>query len=250
LQAKASPKKIFDTLCFVAGTHSVLEARNLANQQIAQSEQQLVAVIRVIKKLEEGIESERHILQLMNEKDEVDVALIDAGRGKELGEKVYEVVKKYASIIAAVAITKELTHQKDEEKELVRCLNCKVNFDSEMEDDSCLDPGGADSVNVTLTTSLRNRGSRINVDLQKCRAANVKAGEAVSDALSSMSQKNKTVRQLRAESSEQMQLINETKVRLKGSVLDAAARDEAHSLINGVSLESAIFIHRSNIINS
>jgi hypothetical protein len=241
LQAKASPKKLFDTLCFVAGTHSLLEARNLANQQIAQSELQLVAVISVIKKLEEGIESERYILQLMNEKDEVDTALREASRGKELGEKVYEVAKKYASIIAAVAITRELAVQSDEGKELKQRINCRLNLASAMEDSSSSDPEKVTGLVKTqhgsamLTASLRNEGIRKNVDLQKCRTANVTAGEAVSDALSSISQRNKTVQQLRAESSEQMQVINDTKIRLKGSILDSTVRDEAHSLMNKVS---------------
>jgi hypothetical protein len=243
LQAKASPKKLFDTLCFVAGTHSVLEARNLANKQIVQSKLQLVTVLSVIKKLEEGIESERYVLQLMNGRDEVEVALRDASCGKELGEKVYEAAKKYASIIAAVAITKELAVQNDEEKELAQRLNSKLNLESEMEDNSCWGPGKGEFGNnsresVTLTASLRNGGIRKNVDVQICRTASVTAGEAVSDALSSMSQKSKTVRQLREESSELMQVINDTKVRLKGSVLDAAARDEAHSLIKKVISES------------
>lgn len=228
MQAKASPKKLFDTLCFVAGTHSVLEARNLANQQIVQSEQQLVAVISVIKKLEEGIESERYVLQLMNEKDEVEVALRDASQGKELGEKVYEVAKKYVSIIAAVTIARELAVQNDEEKELVQRLNDRLNSLNDMNDDFVSVPHDS----AMLTASQRNRK---NVDLQKYRTANTTAGDAVSEALSSMSQKNKTVRQLRAESIEQVQVINDTKVRLKEGVLDAAVKGEAHSLMNEVS---------------
>lgn len=205
-----------------------------------QSELQLVSVISVIKKLEEGIESERRILQLMNDKDEVEGALKEASREKELGEKIYEVSRKFISLIAAVVITRKLTAINNEEKELADRLRCRLNLYREFEEDSGLDvEGESDFLSSPHkqerdTRNLRKGEIKKNVDLQKCRSANVIAGEAVSDVQSSIAQKSKVTAQLRGESTEQIQLIFDTNRRLKRSILDAAARDEEYSVMNEV----------------
>ena len=92
----------------MAGTHSVIEARDIAVKQVEQSEQQLISVINVIRKLKEDIETEKNIIHLVNKVKEVQEAVTDAQNMKEVVEKTYEAEKKYASLLTALALAGDL----------------------------------------------------------------------------------------------------------------------------------------------
>ena len=117
-KVKASPKKLFDTLCFIAGTHSVIESRDVAVQQVKQFDSQLISVLNIIKKLEKDIENEEKLIELINKKDKLLVSKKDAKRGTEQTENAYNLANKYASLLKAVILAKEIEKDCIEEKML------------------------------------------------------------------------------------------------------------------------------------
>ena len=117
-KVKASPKKLFDTLCFIAGTHSVIESRDIAVQQVKQFEYQLTSVLQIMKKLEKDIEKEEKLIELINKKDKLLISIKDAKKGTELTEIAYDFAKKYASLLKAAVLAREIVENYREEKKL------------------------------------------------------------------------------------------------------------------------------------
>lgn len=101
----------------------MLEARSHANQKVAQSEQQLVAVASLIIKLEGAVEEEKQVLQLMSRREDIISSLINSQQGKQRCEEIYEAANKYLSLITAKNLVKDLLADGSSELSLIKKLN-------------------------------------------------------------------------------------------------------------------------------
>ena len=95
----------------------------MAVQQVKQFEYQLLSVLKIIKNLEKDIENEKKIIELINKKNELLNAIKDAKKVTELSEVAHNSAKKYASLLIAIGLAKEIEEDYKKEKKLLNDLN-------------------------------------------------------------------------------------------------------------------------------
>lgn len=164
--------------------------------------------------MEEGIESERHTLQLMNERDEIANALRDAKRNRELEEKAYEAAKKYVSLRLGAALAEEISAAKFMQLELQKRLGSDDRVEGEGSDES----------------SLRDTERQPSI-LETSRTNSISATRAVVDVQALIVKERKITMKLRTDLNEQMKLETSCKEKLQGCKTEAASWEQEQSLI-------------------
>ena len=88
--------------------------------------------LKIIKNLEKDIENEKKIIELINKKNELLNAIKDAKKVTELSEAAHNSAKKYASLLIAIGLAKEIEEDYKKEKKLLNefsILTLKLSTD-------------------------------------------------------------------------------------------------------------------------
>jgi hypothetical protein len=229
LQIKSSPKKLFDTVSFIAGTRSVLEARSHANQKISQSELQLTLVATLIAKLEGAVVEENQILQLMTRKEEIHLLLPNCLESKQQCEKNYEAANTILSLNEASKLVKELSAYSASELFLITKLGQTSH--------------GVDGTNQKVRTDRVKRQSdspsrtkscgevSISVRLDECRSELSSANKSMSDIIFKITNLEKEVGQLKVEYKDHKNLEESVETKIKFQIATIIEMGEELSLL-------------------
>jgi uncharacterized small protein (DUF1192 family) len=229
LQIKSSPKKLFDTVSFIAGTRSVLEARSHANQKISQSELQLISVATLIAKLEKAVLEEKQILQLMSRKEEIYLLLSNCLESKQQCENNYEAANTFISLNEASDLVKDLLAYSANELSLITKLGPTSH--------------GVDGTNQKVITDRVKRRSNSpsrtksrceissSARLDECRSELSSANKSMSDIIFKISNLEKEVSRLKAEYKDHKNLEESVQTKIKFLIATIFEMGEELSLL-------------------
>ena len=237
LQIKACPKKLYDTLCFIAGTHSVLESSELAVRQIKQFEENLLSVKKIIKNLEEDINSENKILDLIIKKDEILLNLKNAKKINSISEKAYERTKTYLSLFNGVSIMKQIEDNYNEIIKLHRTLNnfennflnnnSANNFNKNLDNDTLMNINNTESNENDIRNKLNQVNNNIdhNKPIEFYEISNITAENNVIDTENLIRKEKNIFTQLEKDLNENKNIqkktekkLNDQKIQIKDSI--------------------------------
>ena len=236
-KVKASPKKLFDTLCFIAGTHSVIESRDIAVEQVKQFEYQLVSVLQIMKKLEKDIEKEEKLIELIIKKDKLLISIKDAKKGTELTEIAYNFAKRYASLLKAVVLAGEIKENYREEKKLsielvgYQSINRKgrdFNFNEKIREDE--DENVDDNPNYIDSNEVTNNYTSV----EECQKSFNEANEIVVQMHHIIQKEKKILTELQQEVYHHKNDKSEAKISLDDSESKISFTEKECSLLSKV----------------
>ena len=207
----------------------MLEARSHANQKVAQSEQQLVAVANLIINLEGAVEEEKQILQLISRREDIISSLINSQLGKQRCEEIYEAANKYLSLITAKNLVNDLVANGSSELSLIQKLNYTTHSINGI------------SQNAVGTVYRRFHNSQqqterfgqmiITERLDEHRSELASANKSVSDTLVKVSNLEKEVARLDAELKEKKKANKDIDTKRKCQKVDILQMGDELSLL-------------------
>lgn len=207
----------------------MLEARSHANQKVAQSEEQLVAVANLIIKLEEAVEEEKQILQLMNIREDIISSLINSQQSKQRCEEIYEAANKYLSLTTAKNLVKDLLADGNSELSLIKKLN-HTSHNINGVSQNAVGTGCKRSHNSQQQTESFGE-MVISESLDEHRSELASANKSVSDTLLKISNLEKEVARLETELKEKKKVNKDIDTKIKYQKVDILKMGDELSLL-------------------